>query len=245
MGNALNVQPHAGIGKVLLGDVALEDALISTKSFGDNLRVLLVDRVDVWLAEVLSLPTATVLLEEAERLADYVVIDAPPLTEVIDALPIAKQVDDVVLVVRPGSSNLAQLNHLGDLLAQNGITPNGFVLVGVGSSDQDSYYFGNRRDRDMSDWFVPGSTTPAVTETLRDGERSTRRRERSRPPERDRGRGGRDQPSRNREQPRDQARERDQPRERDQARESEQTPERDEAREREQARERDRVQRAN
>ena len=64
------------------------------------------------------------------ELADYVVIDSPPLTEVIDALPLAQQVDDVVLVVRLGSSNLTQLAHLGDLLDQNGIRPVGFVVVG-------------------------------------------------------------------------------------------------------------------
>ena len=35
----------------------------------------------------------------AKRLADYVVLDSPPLTEVIDALPLARQVDDVLLVM--------------------------------------------------------------------------------------------------------------------------------------------------
>ena len=124
--------------------------MISTKSFGDNLRVLPVDRVDVWLAELLSLPTATALLEEAGSLADYVV-DRLAAADRGDRRAAARQqVDDVLLVVRLGSSNLVQLNRLGDLLEQNGITPTGFVLVGVGSSDQ-GYYFGNRRDRDMSD----------------------------------------------------------------------------------------------
>jgi Mrp family chromosome partitioning ATPase len=74
------------------------------------------------------------------------VIDSPPLTEVIDALPIAQQVDDVVLVVRLGSSRLVQLERLGDLLAQHGIKPAGFAVVGAGTSERESYYLSSRRE---------------------------------------------------------------------------------------------------
>jgi capsular exopolysaccharide synthesis family protein len=154
VGEALGVRPRVGIGKVLLGNVPLEDALVPAKPFGNNLRLLLVDRADDWLAEVLSLPAAGALLDEAERLADYVVIDSPPLTEVIDALPLAQQVDDVVLVVRLGSSNLSQLTRLGDLLEQHTINPSGFVVVGVGSSEESSYYISSRRERAADDWLA-------------------------------------------------------------------------------------------
>jgi capsular exopolysaccharide synthesis family protein len=154
VGEAMNVRPRVGIGKVLLGNVPLEEALVPAKPFGDNLRLLLVDRADDWLAEVLSLPAAGALLDEAERLADYVVIDSPPLTEVIDALPLAQQVDDVVLVVRLGSSNISQLSRLGDLLDQHHIRPSGFVVVGVGSSEESSYYVSSRRERASEDWLT-------------------------------------------------------------------------------------------
>ena len=155
IGEAMGVRPPAGIGKVLLGNVPLEEALVPARPFGDSLRLLLVDRADSWLAEVLSLPAAGGLLDEAERLADYVVIDSPPLTEVIDALPLARQVDHVVLVVRLGSSNLSQLTRLGDLLDQNDITPAGFVVVGVGRSDETSYYISSRGKRARDDSAAP------------------------------------------------------------------------------------------
>jgi Mrp family chromosome partitioning ATPase len=159
VGPALGVRPRVGIGKVLLGSVSLERALVSTKPFGDNLRLLLVDQADDWLAEMLSLPSANALLVEAQRLADYVVIDSPPLTEVIDALPLAQQVDDVVLVVKLGSSNIPQLVRLGDLLAQNEIVPSGFVVIGVGSSEDEGYYLASRRKRDV-DIFAPSRPEP-------------------------------------------------------------------------------------
>jgi capsular exopolysaccharide synthesis family protein len=158
VGAALGVRPHLGIGKVLLGTVSIDEALVPTKPFGENLRVLLVDRADDRLAEVMSLPSAAMLLEEAERLADYVVIDSPPLTEVVDALPLAEQVDDVVLTVRLGYSNIAQLARLADLLESNGIGPTGFVVVGVGSSDEQSYYVREREARNFDQLLEPGDT---------------------------------------------------------------------------------------
>jgi capsular exopolysaccharide synthesis family protein len=155
VGEALGVRARVGIGDVLLGNVALEDALVLAPPFGDNLCALLVDRADDWLAEVLSLPAAEALLEDAKRLADYVVLDSPPLTQVIDAMPLARQVDDVVLVTRLGSSNLTQLAHLGDLLDQNGIKPAGFVVVGGPAPEESSYYReAQRRRAAQSDWLV-------------------------------------------------------------------------------------------
>jgi polysaccharide biosynthesis transport protein len=155
VGEALGVRARVGIGDVLLGNVALEDALVLAPPFGDNLCALLVDRADDWLAEVLSLPAAEALLEDAKRLADYVVLDSPPLTQVIDAMPLARQVDDVVLVTRLGSSNLTQLAHLGDLLDQNGIRPAGFVVVGGPGPEESSYYReAQRRRAAQSDWLV-------------------------------------------------------------------------------------------
>jgi Mrp family chromosome partitioning ATPase len=83
------------------------------------------------------------------------VLDSPPLTQVIDAMPLARRVDDVVIVTRLGSSNLTQLAHLGDLLDQNGIKPAGFVVVGGPGPEESSYYREAQRRRNaQSDWLV-------------------------------------------------------------------------------------------
>ena len=70
------------------------------------------------------------MLDEARRIADYVIIDSPPLTDVVDALPLARSVDDVLLVVRIGRTRLNKLTQLGELLVENGIRPMGFAVVG-------------------------------------------------------------------------------------------------------------------
>ena len=48
------------------------------------------------------------MIEDAKQLADYVIIDSPPLTEVVDALPLASLVDDVLLVVTPRQDDSEQ-----------------------------------------------------------------------------------------------------------------------------------------
>jgi tyrosine-protein kinase len=176
VGEALGVRARVGIGDVLLGNVALEDALVLAPPFGDNLCALLVDRADDWLAEVLSLPAAEALLEDAKRLADYVVLDSPPLTQVIDAMPLARQVDDVVLVVRLGSSNLTQLAHLGDLLDQNSIRPAGFVVVGGPAPEESSYYReAQRRRAAQSDWLVNFEQKTSSSSSASESESSSER----------------------------------------------------------------------
>jgi receptor protein-tyrosine kinase len=138
---ALKVTPRVGIDRVLLGEVNIEDALVPVAPFGDGLRLLPAGRSDANLSELLSMPTAQNLLDDARPLADYVVIDSPPLTEVIDALPIAHYVDDLLIVTRLGMSSLLQLSRLADLLEENQIMPRGFVVVGAPQPKEGGYYF--------------------------------------------------------------------------------------------------------
>ena len=143
---ALRVRPRVRVEKVLLGDATLQDALVSTELLGDDLRVLPAVRTSDRISELLSLPVARKLLDDARQLADVVVLDTPPLTEVIDALPLARYVDDVLIVCRLGATNLDRRARLSDVLSQNEIEPAGFVVVGSGSSDEESYYMSGRQE---------------------------------------------------------------------------------------------------
>jgi Mrp family chromosome partitioning ATPase len=66
----------------------------------------------------------------AHRLADYVVFDTAPLGEVPDALALAAQVDELIVVVRPGHTDRAGSEHMRDLLRWAGRLPTGLVVVG-------------------------------------------------------------------------------------------------------------------
>jgi Mrp family chromosome partitioning ATPase len=70
------------------------------------------------------------LLQAARGLADYVIVDTPPIGQVSDALRAAVAVDDIVLVVRPGNTNREELQHSRELLDRMGHTPTGLLVIG-------------------------------------------------------------------------------------------------------------------
>jgi capsular exopolysaccharide synthesis family protein len=138
---ALGLKVDRGIAASLLENVSLEDALVTTTPFGSNLMLLLADYEGGWMSELFSLRAAQRLIEDAREIADYVIFDSPPLTAVVDTLPLARQVDDVVIASRIGITRLDRLHELGELLASNDIAPTGFVLVGVPSPASSYYYY--------------------------------------------------------------------------------------------------------
>ena len=143
IGAALGVKGEFGTGSVLLGMAELEDALVETKAYGRYLRVLLADTssgASGFMADQLFLPAAQNLVTDAKRLADYVIVDSPPLSEVIDALPLAQQVDEVLVVVRLGRTQLTRLQNLAEILARHDIEPVGFAVVGVQPQGEGYYY---------------------------------------------------------------------------------------------------------
>ncbi|HZO60965.1 MAG TPA: AAA family ATPase [Solirubrobacterales bacterium] len=140
IGGALRVRATRGIASVLIDGLPLHESLLTTEAYGENLKLLLVDRAGEWMADQFSLPAAQDLIEDAKDMADIVIIDSPPLTEVIDALPLVQMTDDVVVVVRLGRTHIHKLTRLGELLGQYSIKPAGFALVGVSPTAEYGYY---------------------------------------------------------------------------------------------------------
>lgn len=142
LGNALGASPvRGGVVSVLIENTSLQDALITTPSHGPDLEVLLADYEGGWIADLFSIPAARRMIDEARDRADYVVIDSPPLNEVVDALPLARRADDVLIVVRLGRTRLDRVAHLSELLAENGIRPVGFAVVGVSRPSRKEYHY--------------------------------------------------------------------------------------------------------
>jgi non-specific protein-tyrosine kinase len=143
---ALGLNPRHGVVSVLIQSVPLADALIPYSNFGPSLNLLLADGEGGWISELFALPAAREMLREASELADYVIIDSPPLTDVIDALPLAAYADSVLIVSRIGKTDLKKLSQLGELLAENGIRPAGFAVVGTPRPKRSGYhYYAERR----------------------------------------------------------------------------------------------------
>ena len=132
---------------MLMDNAPLKDALVTSERYGPGLRVLLADYTAGWIAELFSVPAAKQMIEEARKLADYVIIDSPPLNLVSDAVPLARASDEVLIVVRIGQTRINRITELGELLAENGVRPAGFAVVGV-----------PRPRRSESGYYLPSET---------------------------------------------------------------------------------------
>jgi capsular exopolysaccharide synthesis family protein len=144
IGRTLGLEPELGVMDVVLEEATLEDALLEVEGYGPNFEVLLAKdpgEHGTPNADGLFLPTAQALIDRAKQLADYVLIDSPPLTEVIDGLALAERADEVLLVIRLGRSLQSRIVQLAELLAQHGIEPVGIAVVAVPSSDTASDYY--------------------------------------------------------------------------------------------------------
>jgi receptor protein-tyrosine kinase len=143
LSSVLDVKPSSGgVVSVLIEHNRLSQALVTSPAYGPHLRILLADQSGSgWVTDLFSIPAADAMIRDARRLADFVIIDSPPLNEVIDALPLARQADDVLMVARIGKTRLDKLGQLADLLAESGITPIGFAVIGTPRPSRREYRY--------------------------------------------------------------------------------------------------------
>jgi len=139
IGKSFGMTAEKGVASVLSGDATLAESLVSVPVGGYGLWLLLAEQAGEAAAELLALPAAQDLVAEAKEMAEFVIVDSPPLATVVDALPLAGSADEIVLVVRLGVSRLDRIRELGELLADVGVKPTGFALIGAPRQPR-SYY---------------------------------------------------------------------------------------------------------
>ncbi|WP_035605463.1 polysaccharide biosynthesis tyrosine autokinase [Haloferula sp. BvORR071] len=115
----------AGLGAYLTGEAEPASACFPTAL--PNLYLLSSGPMRDDAAELLSGTRLPVLLEDAFRWFDSVVIDSPPVLAVSDALAISRYADRVCLVVRQNASERRELKKAADLLRSSGGNLIGFV----------------------------------------------------------------------------------------------------------------------
>lgn len=127
----MGVATDYGTAAVMMGRATLDEALVEAPGGQGRLAVLSGADLDPAGAAIALSPAAIrQLLDDAAARADFVVFDAAPLGTVADALPIATTVDDVIVVVRKGQTELSALGRLANTLLRHRVVPRGFVLVG-------------------------------------------------------------------------------------------------------------------
>ena len=116
---------ESGLGGCLSGKTEAASACYATSL--PNLYLLSSGPMRSDAAELLAGTRFPALLEDAFRWFDRVVIDAPPVLSVSDALSVSRYADRCCLIVREGGSDRRELKRAADLIRSSGGNLVGFV----------------------------------------------------------------------------------------------------------------------
>jgi len=127
-----------GLEDVVAGRRALADALVRIPG-SERLELLApAGGGDLSTLEAVArqLPE---IVEGATALADYVVLDTPPVGEVSDALTFAPSADDLLVVSRLGRTPRASFEAMRDVLERVDARPSGLIVIGGATLPSPSY----------------------------------------------------------------------------------------------------------
>ena len=140
----LGIETDCGLSEVLTGETKLTEAIVRLKPSGLHLLPGGAAREDV--AELLSGPRFGRLLDEARKLFDYIIIDAPPLGVFTDANLLINRADAALLVVCAAKTRYSVVEHLLEQLPRERML--GVVLNRAETKpDETAYYYQPRHQR--------------------------------------------------------------------------------------------------
>jgi Mrp family chromosome partitioning ATPase/capsular polysaccharide biosynthesis protein len=146
----LSLENKVGLSGVLSGQASVSDALqlvlmeafIPSKAHRErgesreavlekNLYCMTAGPVPPNPAELLGSARMAYVVSELKHMADYLLIDTPPVLPVSDAFTLAPQSDAVILVARLHSSTREEMEETRNLLNRAGVRAIGVVATGV------------------------------------------------------------------------------------------------------------------
>lgn len=143
----LGIETDRGLSEVLTGETRLTEAIVKLRPAGLHVLPGGAAREDV--AELLSGPRFARLLDEARKLFDYIIIDAPPLGIFTDANLLINRADAALLVVRAFKTRYANVERLLEQLPRERVL--GVVLNRAEAKpDETAYYYRSRYQREAA-----------------------------------------------------------------------------------------------
>ena len=140
----LGIETECGLSEVLTGETRLNEAIVKLNPAGLHVLPGGAARDDV--AELLSGPRFGRLLDEARKMFDFVIIDAPPLGVFTDANLLINRADAAILVVRASKTRYSIVDGLLDQIPRERLL--GVVLNRAeASADETAYYYQPRHQR--------------------------------------------------------------------------------------------------
>jgi capsular exopolysaccharide synthesis family protein len=143
----------SGLAQYLAGQAALDEVLHEVTLDGDDdsahVVVIPSGATPPNPAMLIESPAMQELLVTARAEYDFVVVDAPPLLTVSDAIPLLRHVDGTLVVVSIGKTNRRRLRVFFATLQQFGHQPLGIVANRVADyGDEYGYTYAYRADAD-------------------------------------------------------------------------------------------------
>lgn len=123
---ALDISHTPGLVNYLNDKVDLDSIIKETKI--PNLKAVCYGIIPPNPSELLASSAMTDFIKAVESKFDYVIFDTPPINVVIDALPIVKDADGVVVVVSCNSTTNAAYNKAVEVLERSGAKIIGVVM---------------------------------------------------------------------------------------------------------------------
>jgi len=151
------IDANIGLSEVLGDQISLEDAIVRLDPAGLYLLPGGQPRDDV--AELLSGPKYTRVLNEARRMFDYIIIDAPPLGIFTDANVLMNRADGAMLVVRAGKTRYSAVDRLLEQIPRERLL--GVVLNRAEEQpNPTNYYYQYRYSKRDADIQINGNGNP-------------------------------------------------------------------------------------
>ena len=135
-----------GLSSILSGKATLSEAAQAVEGL-DTLRIVVSGPVPANPAELLTSPKMAELIEGLRFHADFVLLDAPPVLAVSDALILGRLADGVVVLADAQTTSRSAAGHVREQLEQVGATIIGCVLNNFDPSQiryypyQNAYYY--------------------------------------------------------------------------------------------------------
>jgi len=138
----LELPSDAGLSSYLSGDTQPEALIHKTRIA--NLSVLTSGPQPPSPVDLLMGPRLLELLDRAETIGfDKIVIDAPPILGIADAIVLGNQLQNILFVVKAGSTRLSRIKDAQRRLRLGGLIPLGVVLTSAGAEETPYYgYYG-------------------------------------------------------------------------------------------------------
>ncbi len=133
------VKPESGLSTILTGSTTLKDSTLKTEIPG--LDILPAGPIPPAPAELLGSDAMKGVLAQCKAEYDFVILDAPPVLSVTDAVILSVEVDAVLVVVRAAVTTKHCIRRTRELLSAVGAKVLGIIVNAQTTSFADDYYY--------------------------------------------------------------------------------------------------------